>query len=131
HASTVRILGGAADRDRSRSLSPIITSQAVVDMADLAATVHVDGVVLEYISALAERTRTAPEARVGVSVRGALALVRTAKVWAATQGRHYVVPDDVKDLVEPVWNHRIVLDAEAAFEGTTSLDLPGRVPARV
>ncbi|MDQ2624087.1 MAG: MoxR family ATPase [Actinomycetota bacterium] len=131
HASTVRILAGASDRDPSRSLAAIITSQAVIDMADLAATVHVDDAVLEYVSALAERTRTAPEARVGVSVRGALALVRTAKVWAATQGRHYVVPDDVKDLVEPVWNHRIVLDAEAEFEGTTSLDLLGRVLAEV
>jgi len=131
HASTVRILAGAAERDPSRSLPAIITSQAVVDMADLAATVHVDDAVLEYVSQLAERTRTAPEARLGVSVRGALALVRTAKVWAASQGRHYVVPDDVKDLVEPVWNHRIVLDAEAEFEGTTSLDLLERALAEV
>jgi len=131
HASTVRILAGAAERDPSRSLAAIITSQAVVDMADLAATVHVDDAVLEYVSALAGRTRTAAEARVGVSVRGALALVRTAKVWAASQGRHYVVPDDVKDLVEPVWNHRIVLDAEAEFEGTTSLDLLNRVLTEV
>jgi len=131
HASTVRILAGAAERDPASALAAIITSQAVVDMADLAATVHVDDAVLEYVSALAERTRTAAESRVGVSVRGALALVRAAKAWAATQGRHYVVPDDIKDLIEPVWNHRIVLDAEAEFEGTTSIELLERVLAEV
>src|SRR5690606_36773407 len=131
HASTVRIIAGAAERDPSRSLPAIINSQAVVDMADLAATVHGDDAVLECVSQLAERTRTAPEARLGVSVRGTPALVRTAKVWAASQGRHYVLPDDVKDLVEPLWNHRIVLDAEAEFEGTTSLDPLERALAEV
>src|SRR5690606_22639603 len=120
--STVRILAGAAERDPSRSLPAIITSQAVVDMADLAATVHVDDAVLEYVSQLAERTRTAPEARLGVSVRGALALGRTTKVWAAAQGRHYVVPDDGKGLVQPAWNPRSALHAAAERERTTPLD---------
>ncbi|WP_407319020.1 MoxR family ATPase [Isoptericola halotolerans] len=117
HASTVEILSGAATRDRSAALSPIITTKAVADMADLAATVHTDQAVLEYVSRLAEETRNAPEARIGVSVRGALALVRCCKVWAAAHGRNYVLPDDVKQLAQPVWAHRFVLDPEAEFTG--------------
>jgi MoxR-like ATPase len=118
-ASTVEILSGAAVRDRSSALQPIVTTQAVVEMAELAATAYVDPAVLDYVSQLAEETREAPEVRVGVSVRGALALVRCCKVWAAAHGRNYVLPDDVKELAHPVWGHRFTLDPEAEFAGAT------------
>ena len=120
HASTVQILAGASDRDRSARLDPVLTTAEVAEMIRLASATHVDGAVLEYVSRLAEATRAAHDTRLGVSVRGALALVRTAKVWAAGHGRHYVLPDDVKQLVRPVWTHRLVLDPEAEFAGTTA-----------
>ncbi|WP_435738714.1 MoxR family ATPase [Cellulosimicrobium sp. PMB13] len=131
HASTVEILSGASVRDRSKTLQPLITTQAVTEMAELGARVHVDGAVLEYISRLAEETRNAPESRVGVSVRGALALVRATKVWAAAHGRNYVLPDDVKELAQPVWAHRFVLDPEAEFAGATAEAVLGRLLADV
>jgi MoxR-like ATPase len=115
--STVQILAGSAQRDRTSGLTPVITASAVTDMAELAAGTYVDPAVLEYVTHIAEATRVAPEIALGVSVRGALALVRCAKTWAASQGRHYVIPDDVKALAEPVLAHRMVLDAEAEFEG--------------
>jgi MoxR-like ATPase len=87
----------------------------------------VDTAVLEYISRLAEETRNVPESRLGVSVRGAVAMVRAAKVWAAGQGRNYVLPDDVKDLAPYVWTHRFVLDPEAEFAGATPEALLQRV----
>lgn len=131
HAATVEILAGAATRDLAGRLTPIITTSAVSSMAKLAAEVNVDGAVLDYVSRLAEQTRTAPETRLGVSVRGALALVRTAKVWAAAHGRTYVLPDDVKDLLAPVWNHRILLDPEAEFAGTTVEGVLGKILGEV
>jgi len=76
--------------------------------------------VLEYITHIAAATRVAPEIALGASVRGALSLVRCSKTWAASRGRHYVIPDDVKELAEPVLAHRMVLDAEAEFEGGTT-----------
>jgi MoxR-like ATPase len=133
HASTVEILAGASERDRSARLDPVLTTAEVAELIRLATTTHVDGAVLEYVSRLAEATRSAPDTRLGVSVRGALALVRTAKVWAAGHGRHYVLPDDVKELVRPVWTHRLVLDPEAEFAGTTAdavlTRVLGEVPA--
>ncbi|MFQ6485807.1 AAA family ATPase [Brachybacterium epidermidis] len=131
HASSVQILQGSAVRDRSRQLAPRISLQAVNDMTQLASTVHVDPAVLEYVSRLMEETRLAPEVRVGVSIRGALALMRAVKVWAAVHGRHYVIPDDVKELVDVVWLHRFVLDPEAEFSGTTAKSVMHKILSEV
>ncbi len=127
HAATIEILAGSAIRDRSAGLSALITTQGVNEMAQLGTQVHVDTAVLDYISRLAEETRSAKEARVGVSIRGALALVRCAKVWAAAHGRNYVLPDDIKELAQPVWAHRLVLDSEAEFAGVTAESILSRV----
>jgi MoxR-like ATPase len=62
-----------------------------------------------------------------VSVRGALALIRTAKTLAAANGRHYVIPDDVKVLAEPVLAHRLVVDPEAEFDGVTAPSIIGQL----
>ena len=106
HASTVRDPGRRRLKDRSPAPAAVITTQAVADMADLAATVHVDTAVLEYISRLAEETRNAHETRSGVSVRGCPRPGPGAKVWAAAHGRNFVLPDDIKDLAQPVLAHR-------------------------
>ncbi len=118
-ASTVEILSGAAERDRTARLTAKITTHAVAEMAALADAVHTDAAVLDYVAALTEATREDPRTALGVSVRGALALVRCAKVWAASQGRGYVIPDDVKLLAEPVLAHRVILETEAEFAGVT------------
>ncbi len=128
---TAAILAGAAERNPSAKLTPVITTGAVADMADLAAAAHVEPAVLRYIAELVEATRADPAIRLGVSVRGALAMVRIAKVWAAAQGRHYVLPDDVKALVRPVWMHRLLLDPEAEFAGTTAETVLARVVEQV
>ncbi len=112
-----RILAGAVDRNPSAGLTPVITTGAVADMADLAATVHVDSAVARYTAQLVEATRASESTRLGVSVRGAISMMRIAKVYAASQGRHFVVPDDIKTLAMPVWTHRLVLDPEAEFSG--------------
>jgi len=120
HASTMRILEGAGVRGHERMLAPVVSADGITELAGLARRVHVDPVILDYVSRLVEASRAAVEVRLGVSVRGALALVRTAKTYAAAGGRHYVTPDDVKMLAEPVLAHRLVLDAEAEFDGVTA-----------
>jgi len=125
--TTQQILAGSAQRDASGSLPAVITTSAVADMADLASTVHVEPAVLRYVAELAEATRTDQAIRMGVSVRGAIAMVRIAKVRAAANGRHFVLPDDIKALARPVWMHRILLDPEAEFAGTTADAVISRV----
>jgi MoxR-like ATPase len=120
HASTLRILEGAGVKAHDTTVPSIVTADTVLEMAQLARTVHVDPSINDYVSRLVESTRGATEVRLGVSVRGALALVRGSKTLAAASGRHYVIPDDVKSLAEPVLSHRLVLDPEAEFDGVTA-----------
>ncbi|MBD8702246.1 MoxR family ATPase [Frigoribacterium sp. CFBP9039] len=127
HAATVRILAGSATRVHEGSIPPVVRADVVTEMALLARTVHVEPSINDYVARLVEATRAADEVRLGVSVRGALALVRCAKTYAASQGRHYVVPDDVKALAEPVLAHRIVLDPEAEFDGVTPSSVIGQL----
>ena len=113
------VLEGSANPDRSKSLSAVIASSAVASMADLAAENHMERSVVKYIAALAAVTRASESTRVGVSTRGALAMARVVRVWAAAQGRPYVVPDDVRMLAQVVWAHRLVMDPDAEFTGAT------------
>ena len=131
HDTMVALLADASNRDRSTSVRPLITAQAIADMAKLATTVNTDTAVLAYISRLAEETRRAPETKLGVSVRGCLALVRAAKTWAAANGRDYVAPDDVKELALPVFGHRILLTPDAEFAGVVPDQIVGRILADV
>lgn len=114
-----RVLAGSASPDRSKGLPAVIASGAVASMADLAADNHVEDAILDYVGALVEATRETPDTRLGVSTRGAIAMVRVVRVWAAAQGRPYVLPDDVKDLAQVVWAHRLVMDPDAEFSGAT------------
>ncbi|MEQ1736799.1 MAG: MoxR family ATPase [Rhodoglobus sp.] len=127
HASTLRILEGAAIKAHDETLTPSGTSDVVVEMARLARTVHVDPTINDYVGRLVEATRTADEVRLGASVRGALALIRTAKTLAAASGRHYVIPDDVKALAEPVLAHRLIIDPEAEFDGVTATSVMSQI----
>jgi MoxR-like ATPase len=123
HASTLRILEGADRRAHDTVVPAIASTEVVTEMARLARSVHVDPTINDYVSRLVDATRSADEVRLGASVRGALALVRSAKTFAASNGRHYVVPDDVKTLAEPVLAHRLVLDPEAEFDGVTGTSI--------
>ena len=127
HASTLRILEGSDVKAHDLVLQPIVTADAVLEMAEQARHVHVDPSVNDYVSRLVEATRSATEVRLGASVRGALALIRSAKTLAAASGRHYVIPDDVKSLAEPVLAHRLLLDPEAEFDGVTTSGIIGQL----
>ena len=131
HDTTVALLAGASVRDRATLVKPLITSEAVHQMAELANEVHVDTSVLAYISRLAEESRRHPQVKLGVSTRGCLALTRAVKTWAASNGRTFVIPDDVKDLAEPVLGHRILLTPDAEFAGASAADVLTQVMADV
>ncbi|RKE19332.1 MoxR-like ATPase [Streptomyces sp. TLI_171] len=76
--------------------------------------------VLAYIVDLVRATRQSPSLAMGVSPRGATALLNTSRAWAWLAGRDYVTPDDVKALALPTLRHRIQLRPEAEMEGTTA-----------
>ena len=80
---------------------------------------HVSPEITGYIVDLCRATRQSPSLLLGVSPRGATALLATARAWAWLSGRDYVTPDDVKALARPTFRHRVQLRPEAELEGTT------------
>lgn len=126
-SSMRQILRNAHIRSHHVELDPVVDTRTLQEMAALARMPYVDEALLDYAARLVEATRQAPEVRLGVSVRGALALVRSATTWAAVEGRSFVIPDDIKTLADPVLAHRLVLDPEAEFDGVTPTSVIGRI----
>ena len=97
--------------------------RAVADGADIAAgrrgvaTVQVSPEVAGYIVDIARATRESPSLSLGVSPRGATALLRASRAWAWLNGRDFVTPDDVKSLAHATLVHRLGLRPEAELEG--------------
>ena len=79
--------------------------------------------LLAYVLDLARASREHPRLTLGVSTRGALALVKAARITAGLRGGEFVTPDDVKDAAPGVLAHRLVLTPEAALEGTSDADV--------
>jgi MoxR-like ATPase len=106
-----------------RDLSGI---NAVANKADLDAgraavrslTVHEQ--VIGYVVDICRATRHSPAIRLGVSPRGATALLAAGRAWAWLSGRDYVTPDDIKALARPALRHRLELRPEAELEGATA-----------
>jgi MoxR-like ATPase len=115
-----------------RDLDPVADPIEMVGLVKLARDVHVASSLKRYIIQITEGTRDHPDVYLGASPRSSLYLLRTARAMAASRGRDYVIPDDIKDIVTPVLAHRILLSPEAQMRGTSAeeiLDaLIGRVP---
>ena len=119
HDVSVSILKQVNVTDRASTVHAVLTDNDVLRMRAISETIHLDDAILEYIVRLVEATRHNERIQVGSSMRGALALTRCARAWAASNNRGYAVPDDVKQLAVAVLAHRITLTAEATFAGYT------------
>jgi len=125
--AAMAILAAVGTRAGRPVVTAMLTPTAVGNLVDQASRVYVDTSILRYITAIVAATRTADGVTLGVSQRGAIALLRTARTLAASRSRHFVVPDDVKALAEPVLAHRISIDPEAEYGGLTAADVVGGV----
>jgi MoxR-like ATPase len=102
-------------RERRRDefdLEQVTDASELLSMRQAVEDIHVDPDVEAYIVALVAETRNRRQVAVGASPRGSLALLKLARVWAAMQGREYVLPDDVKLFVEPALVHRLILEPD-------------------
>lgn len=117
------------------TLRPVVDSQTVSMLADHASTVFMAPGIKRYLVQIANATRGHPSLILGMSTRATLALQRASRVRAASQGRDYVLPDDVKHLAVPVLAHRLLLDPQARARGTPATriveDIMSSVPAPV
>lgn len=115
----IEVLRGATLRS-PEALEPVTDTAAVGELIRMAQRVHIADPLYGYAVRLAAATRTHPRVRVGVSPRGVIALTRAACAYALTDGRGYVLPEDLKALLEPVFAHRLLLTADAQLQGVTA-----------
>lgn len=108
HGAGVRAVAGAAELKQAR---------------DEVSQVSVAAEVLSYVVDLVRATRTAPSFQLGVSPRGATAILKSARAYAWLSGRGFVTPDDVKALALPTLRHRVALRPEAEMDGVAVDDI--------
>ncbi len=120
--------GGAGVID---AVEEVATTDQVAAAGRLLRGVHVAEPILRYIRDLGAATRDDDRLRLGASTRALRGLVACSQVFAASQGRHFVVPSDVQRLVEPVLAHRVVLTRDAVLAGTTAAQVVTELVDRV
>jgi MoxR-like ATPase len=102
-------------------LQAVVTTDEVMALIDAVRTVHLALTLQGYMVDLAEASRRHPALLLGLSPRATLQLSRATRARAASQGREYATPDDVKAVAEPVLSHRVMLRPDAMSRGVTGI----------
>jgi MoxR-like ATPase len=113
------------------SLTPVATALDVAEAASLVPTVHVAPEVRDYVLDIVAASRRHPDLVLGASPRGSLSLQRAARALAASFGRSYVLPDDVKRVAPSVLEHRLLVAPDAQLRGVTADDVVRGILASV
>ncbi|MBX3187622.1 MAG: MoxR family ATPase [Labilithrix sp.] len=102
------------------ALAAITTPEEIVGMQGVARRVRVDDAIVGYVVELARRTREDRAIELGASPRASIAMMKAAQVVAASEGRDFVTPDDVKPVAKPVLRHRVMLHPDAELQGISA-----------
>jgi MoxR-like ATPase len=127
----MRVRMGYPDRNAEREIlrqteaqqaaaRSVLSGTELTALQSLVAQVSVDETLIDYMLAIVDQTRKHESLSLGVSPRGAQALYRAAQALALIEGREFVIPDDIKRLVAPVFAHRVVLHPRLALGGRSA-----------
>jgi MoxR-like ATPase len=111
---------GFDPRDLERLGFATVPLERLLAARQEAAAVRVEPALFRYIVTLVSRTRNSTAVSLGASPRAAISLMLFSKAIAATEGRDYLIPDDIKSAALPILRHRLVLKPEADLEGMTA-----------
>ncbi|MCB9557118.1 MAG: MoxR family ATPase [Deltaproteobacteria bacterium] len=115
----------------SAGVQAVCSADQVEQMQRLAAQIHVDRRVIDYITSLTGQTRNWGSLFMGASPRASVTLLLTSRIHAAMMGRDYVNPDDVRRLAPWTLRHRVILNPDAEIEGLTADDVVQEIIAAV
>ncbi|HEY2300615.1 MAG TPA: MoxR family ATPase [Acidimicrobiales bacterium] len=127
----IAMLDAHGDGSGADSLEPVVGPSDIQTMIEVTKAIHVAPTLKGYMVDLAAATRRHPALTLGMSPRAALALQRASRGLAASLSRDYVVPDDIKAMVVPVLEHRLVLSADAQLGGSRRAEILAEVLAAV
>ena len=108
-------------------IEAVISQKDILEMQNMVDSLVVHKDILHYIVNIANGTRNHNDLQLGVSPRASIDLLRASKARAFLDGRDYLIPDDVKKMVIPVLEHRVVLSPEARIERKTTFDVLGSI----
>ncbi|MCY3883161.1 MAG: MoxR family ATPase [Chloroflexi bacterium] len=113
------------------ALQPVVTAERLTELSVALQRLHVDPAIRRYAVRIVRETRNEAAFELGASPRASLALFRSARAYAAVQGRDYVLPDDVKSMAPYVLPHRVILSTQTRLRGREVEDLIADVLDRV
>lgn len=100
-------------------VQPVLSIDELLHMRAQVGNVRADASLLRYIAEIAQQTRQSKAVYLGASPRASVAVLATSKAYAMINGRDFVTPDDIKFVVPYVYQHRLMLTAEAEMQGFT------------
>ncbi len=119
------------DMASKKEVSPVVSKKDILTLREITEQVVVSKPVVQYCVQIVESTRDNPEIQLGSSSRGALALARLARAYALADGRGFVLPDDIKRLVNHTLAHRISITHEAKNNGRTAQDILNSIVSNI
>lgn len=105
------------------TVNPVLTPADIADCQRLIEGVYIREELLDYIAAIVHHTRSNADLFLGASPRASLSLMKASKAVAAIAGRNFVTPDDIRYVVFPTLNHRVILTPEREMEGYTTAEV--------
>jgi MoxR-like ATPase len=103
-----------------QGITPVLSSEEFIEIQTLVHSVTVEASLVDYIASIVHATRNHPSLALGASPRASLGILQASRAMALTQGRAYVIPDDIQAVATAVLRHRIELTAEREMEGSTT-----------
>ena len=113
----IAMLNRFTSSDPMSDISPVISTNDIEDMKEMAKTVKIHPDLVKYIVDIMQATRKDAAILIGASPRAALSLQTVVKAHALTQGRDYVIPEDIKQLAACVLTHRMLFHSATDYEG--------------
>ncbi|MBD3616336.1 MAG: MoxR family ATPase [Gracilimonas sp.] len=116
----IEILAGSYSRKNKldiSTLAKVISAEEIAKQRDIVASIHVEPELMKYIAEVIQNTRNSSSVSIGASPRASVFVMKAAQAWAAMNGRDFITPEDVKEVINPVLRHRITLTPEKEMEG--------------
>ncbi|MDO5150655.1 MAG: MoxR family ATPase [Oscillospiraceae bacterium] len=119
-SSEIEILKSRSNYNPLEYINSIADAETLVSLQKVVENIFVDDKIYMYITHLAQATRQHPMLKLGISTRGAIALMAASKATALLKGRSYVIPDDVMYMYKDVFAHRLILSSNAKINNITA-----------
>jgi MoxR-like ATPase len=117
--------------DQLKEVEPVLQGEDIVSLRKQVRSLHVEQRLLEFVAKIVYETRNNKSLYLGGSPRASLAMINSAKAFAAMNGRDFVTPEDIIRVAAPVLRHRVMLTPDKEMEGVTADDVIAQIIQKI